>query len=322
MEDNFGPGILGGVVLIDPATNLPYKAVGSGGGGGPVSWGDILGDLNDQEDLFNALNTLSSLIGNVDDKLHSEGTTGNFVAVQSADGSVGDSGYAPEDFATSAQGVLSESAVQPNDLSDVATSGSYNDLTNKPSIPNPEDFATAAQGVLAEAAIPSTEKGAVGGVATLDGAQKLPASQLPDMAVTEFLGEVANQTAMLALSGEKGDWCIRTDTGTVWVIAGAAPSSLGSWRQLSYPTAPVTSVAGRTGIVTLTKTDVSLDLVDNTADSAKPVSGPQATALAGKLPQSLSGDPARFRGVYETAPESLPDPQDGDWIIILTAPEG
>lgn len=85
---------------------------------------------------------------------------------------------------------------------------------------------------------------------------------------------------------------------------------------------PVTSVAGRTGIVTLTKTDVSLDLVDNTADSAKPVSGPQATALAGKLPQSLSGDPARFRGVYETAPESLPDPQDGDWIIILTAPEG
>lgn len=34
-------------------------------------------------------------------------------------------------------------------------------------------------------------------------------------------------------------------------------------------TAPVTSVAGKTGVVTLTKTDVGLDQVDNTSDAAK-----------------------------------------------------
>lgn len=36
MADNFGVGALGGVVLVDPATGLPYKAEGGGGGGGAV----------------------------------------------------------------------------------------------------------------------------------------------------------------------------------------------------------------------------------------------------------------------------------------------
>lgn len=44
----------------------------------------------------------------------------------------------------------------------------------------------------------------------------------------------------------------------------------------------VASVNGRTGAVTLTKSDVSLSSVDNTADSAKPVSTAQQTALDAK----------------------------------------
>lgn len=44
----------------------------------------------------------------------------------------------------------------------------------------------------------------------------------------------------------------------------------------------VVSVAGKTGAVTLAKGDVGLGNVDNTADAKKPVSGPQATALAAK----------------------------------------
>jgi hypothetical protein len=39
------------------------------------------------------------------------------------------------DFATAAQGTTADSAVQPGDLAVVATTGSYTDLTNKPSIP-------------------------------------------------------------------------------------------------------------------------------------------------------------------------------------------
>lgn len=38
-------------------------------------------------------------------------------------------------FASSAQGSLASSAVQPSELADVATSGNYDDLTNRPSIP-------------------------------------------------------------------------------------------------------------------------------------------------------------------------------------------
>lgn len=46
----------------------------------------------------------------------------------------------------------------------------------------------------------------------------------------------------------------------------------------------VDSVNGRTGAVTLSKTDVGLSAVDNTADAAKPVSTAQQTALNLKAP--------------------------------------
>ncbi len=49
---------------------------------------------------------------------------------------------------------------------------------------------------------------------------------------------------------------------------------------------PVTSVAGRTGAVTLGKSDVGLGSVDNTADAAKPVSTATQSALDGKAATS------------------------------------
>ena len=45
----------------------------------------------------------------------------------------------------------------------------------------------------------------------------------------------------------------------------------------------VTSVAGKTGEVSLSKTDVGLSNVDNTSDADKPVSTAQQTALDGKV---------------------------------------
>lgn len=52
---------------------------------------------------------------------------------------------------------------------------------------------------------------------------------------------------------------------------------------LSIP-AYVSTVAGRTGAVTLTKNDVGLSNIDNTADASKPVSTATAAALAVKAP--------------------------------------
>jgi hypothetical protein len=61
-------------------------------------------------------------------------------------------------YATAAQGALADSATQPGDLATVATSGDYDDLSNKPTLGTAaaEDvgyFATAAQGTLADSAV-------------------------------------------------------------------------------------------------------------------------------------------------------------------------
>jgi len=86
---------------------------------------------------------------------------------------------------------------------------------------------------------------------------KLLVSQLPDLAIKEYLGAPANQAAMLALNGQRGDWCSRLDDGKIWVVTGEPSSSLANWFALTYPNAPVLSVAGRTGSITLGIGDIS-----------------------------------------------------------------
>lgn len=120
---------------------------------------------------------------------------------------------------------------------------------------------------VANAAIPASQKGAVNGVATLNSSGLIPDAQIPAIAVVDFLGPVATQVAMLALVGQKGDFAIRTDISTTWVITGSPTTSLASWTQLGYPTAPVTTVAGRTGAVSLAESDVA-NLVTDLAAKA------------------------------------------------------
>ncbi|QGH80047.1 hypothetical protein SEA_NHAGOS_36 [Gordonia phage NHagos] len=57
---------------------------------------------------------------------------------------------------------------------------------------------------------------------------------------------------------------------------------------LAAGNAPVQSVNGRTGAITLTKEDVGLDEVDNTSDADKPVSAAQQAALDGKLDETTT----------------------------------
>ena len=66
---------------------------------------------------------------------------------------------------------------------------------------------------------------------------KVPTSQLPAIAVSEYLGEAANEAAMLSLVGQTGDWCSRTDLSSTWIITGSDPSQLSSWTEMSYPPA-------------------------------------------------------------------------------------
>lgn len=88
-------------------------------------WGQITGDLADQTDVIDALDSKANA-ADLDSKadksqLPQEGTVGHFVSVAGADGSMQDSGVSPDDFATAAQGALAETAIQPAGIADFTT---------------------------------------------------------------------------------------------------------------------------------------------------------------------------------------------------------
>lgn len=85
----------------------------------------------------------------------------------------------------------------------------------------------------------------------------IPTSQIPSVALVEFLGAVANQPAMLLLRGQPGDWAVRTDRATQWVIVANNGASLSDWYELPTGIAPVGSVNGQTGSVTLGTGDIA-----------------------------------------------------------------
>lgn len=114
----------------------------------------------------------------------------------------------------------------------------------------------------------------------------IPTSVLPPLAINEVF-EAANQAAMLALSAQRGDVAIRSDQGRSYILAADDASVLANWKQITAA-GDVTSVAGKTGAVSLVKGDVGLSNVDNTADAAKPVSTAQQTALDLKLAKSAN----------------------------------
>ena len=111
---------------------------------------------------------------------------------------------------------------------------------------------------------------------------------------SETVYEIVDNAAREALAGKQpaGNYAtteaLNAHTGNTNNPHGVTKSQVGlenvaNERQYSSqnpPPYPVTSVAGRTGAVTLSKTDVGLSNVDNTSDTSKPVSTAQATAIA------------------------------------------
>lgn len=95
-----------------------------------------------------------------------------------------------------------------------------------------------------------SERGAPNGYAPLDANGKLPNEVLPALAITEVFS-VNSQAAMLALSAQGGDLCIRTDLSKTFVLSGNNPAVLGNWIELQFPPDAVTSVNGLTGTVVL-----------------------------------------------------------------------
>lgn len=115
---------------------------------------------------------------------------------------------------------------------------------------HPQSAITGLVAALA-ALIPLSQKAAASGVATLDGGGKIPAAQIPAIALSEFLGTVASEAAMLALVGQRGDWCIRTDLDpdSVFMLESDDPTQAANWTNLTG--VGVVSVDGQTGVVSI-----------------------------------------------------------------------
>jgi hypothetical protein len=99
----------------------------------------------------------------------------------------------------------------------------------------------------------TTQKGAVNGIASLDGSGLIPTNQLPALAITQT-SVVASQAAMLALTAQVGDVAVRTDVNKSFILTAEPATTLGNWQELLTPTDSVLSVDGLTGAVVLSGT--------------------------------------------------------------------
>jgi hypothetical protein len=184
------------------------------------------------------------------------------------------------------------------------TISSTGDYANKTHSHNPEDINNLSTFINNN--ISSTISGLqsqidnkqpVGNYATLINGL-IPPSQLPSY-VDDILEY--NNLSSFPISGESGKIYVSLDNskvyrwgGTGYIEISASPGSSDSVPEgntnkyytdaRASAAAPVQSVSGKTGAVTLNKNDVNLGNVDNTSDANKPISTAVQTALDSKQP--------------------------------------
>ena len=120
-----------------------------------------------------------------------------------------------------------------SDLKTVAFSGSYKDLSDKPTIPS----AAADVG-----AIPATEKGAAGGVAELDSSGHVPADQLPsyvDDVIDAYIVSGATAFSSGWLSASDGGTALTPESGKVYIILTAGQYEAQTYRWSGTVYAPI-----------------------------------------------------------------------------------
>jgi len=175
--------------------------------------------------------------------------------------------------ATTAQGALADSAVQPGDLATVATSGAYSDLTGTPTLgtaasTDSTDYATAAQGTTADTAVQPGDLATVatsGSYSDLTNQPTIPAA-LPDLTDVVSPLLVANGEVLRYRSsnsrfepGVAVDPAGATMTGTLGttertITAGAFDLATGNhWTcgAITVP-APTNATAGTSGLIRIT----------------------------------------------------------------------
>ena len=109
---------------------------------------------------------------------------------------------------------------------------------------------------------------ASGNVPVLDSSGKLPTGVSPSLAIMDIY-EAASEAAMLALSCQKGDICIRTDEAKTYILTADSAGTLANWKWLQSPDCKVQSVNGQTGAVTIGAASGSAAGLMSGADKSK-----------------------------------------------------
>lgn len=107
----------------------------------------------------------------------------------------------------------------------LSASPSFASITSKP---------TTVEGYGIVDALTVAKLGAANGAASLGSDGKIPASQIPALAITDTF-TVNSQAEMLALPAERGDVAIRLDVTQAYILAGTDPTSADAWLSISAP---------------------------------------------------------------------------------------
>lgn len=140
-------------------------------------------------------------------------------------------------------------------------------------------------GVLALARIPTMDAAHIPALdASKIGTGTIDVGRLPAIAITNVISRTTMAVFLSDYTADHnlvqgGDVIVLTTDKQTYIHNGGTAWTAADLTLLQTPTDVVTSVAGKTGVVTLVKGDVGLGNVDNTADTAKPVSTAQQTAL-------------------------------------------
>lgn len=104
-----------------------------------------------------------------------------------------------------------------------------------------------------------------GNVPVLDGGGKLSSGVLPAIALTN-VSLVASQAAQLALTAQEGDVAVRSDESKTYIHNGGSAGDMTDWTEMQSPTGGVSSVFGRSGVVTAQTGDYTAAQVTNAFD--------------------------------------------------------
>jgi hypothetical protein len=111
------------------------------------------------------------------------------------------------------------------------------------------------------------------GIATLGSDGKVPASQIPSLALVDVF-TVTSEAAMLALDAQQGDMAIRTDSNQVFILSASPASTLENWIELAALKALVDA-----SIADIAGTGRTTETVKGNADAIAKIQDNKVTAF-------------------------------------------